>query len=255
MRFFRNILVVLAFCMVNLAFAQGGEPEQKTIDNTNALWLGYYTKFRIGAKSFYYGEYHVRRRDFAAIMSKLYLRFGYTHLFTKKFEVTAGIATPFSWSKNQGNPDYDDVVPEFRFWEQMLFVDKLYHAKIYHQIRVEQRWKRDYKKGSEYELSHRFRYRLTTYIPLNSHKLIPGTWFLSAYDEIFIQAGPPITYNHFEDNRLFVGIGYILDNNVQMQMGYMWSFKHNASPYDYINTHIVRLSVYHNMDFYKSRAN
>jgi hypothetical protein len=245
------VLLCLSFSV--LAQEPEGEPT-KNIDNTTALWIGYYTKFRIGAKSFYYGEYHIRRRDFAANMSKLYLRFGYTYLFTKKFEVTGGIATPLSWSKYQGNPEYDDVVPEFRFWQQFLFVDKLYHSKLYHQLRFEQRWKRDYLKGSPYELDYRFRYRFTTYIPLNDHKLKPGTLFASLYDEIFIQAGKPITYNHFEDNRLFLGLGYIINNELQMQLGYMWSFKHNGSPYDYINTHILRFSIYHNVDFYRSRS-
>lgn len=248
MKYYKYILLPLVFLFTSPLEAQ--ETTTKNIDNTTALWLGYYTKFRVGAKSFYYGEYHIRRKNFAADMSKLYLRFGFTYLFTKKFEVTAGIATPLSWSPYQGDPNYDDIVPEFRFWEQAIFVDKVYHAKMYHQFRLEQRWKRDYAKGSEYKLTHRFRYRITMYIPLNDPKLKPGTWFFSWYDEIFIQAGSSITYNHFEDNRLFLGLGYILSKSLQFQAGYMWSFKHDGSPYDYINTHIMRISIYHNLDFY-----
>ncbi len=255
MRLFSAIVIISFLCCSHSLSAQElvAAPESKTVDNTSALWLGYYTKFRIGAKSFYYGEYHIRRKNFADDMSKLYLRFGYTYLFSKKFEVTAGIATPLSWSPDQGDPAYDDVVPEFRFWEQFLFVDKLFHAKIYHQIRLEQRWKRDYAVDSSYELSYRFRYRFTTYIPISDKKLVPGTWFIAAFDEIFIQAGGPITYNHFEDNRLYAGLGYILNNSLQFQAGYMWSFKHDGSPYEYINTHVIRLSIYHNLDFYKDR--
>lgn len=226
------------------------EPE-KTISNTSALWIGYYTKFRVGARSYYYGEYHIRRKNFAEDMSKLYLRFGFTYLFTKKFEVTGGIATPLSWAPDQENPDYDKVIPEFRFWEQVLLVDKLYHAKLYHQFRFEQRWKRDYEKGSPYELTYRWRYRFTAYVPLSNKHLTPGTWFAAAYNEIFLQSGPSIKYDIFEDNRLYGGIGYILNKNIQLQMGYMWSFKHDGSPYEYKNTHILRFSIYHNADFYR----
>lgn len=235
-------------------YAQEDVPETKTVEHEPALWMGYYTKFRVGAKSFYYGEYHIRRRDFAAEMDKLYLRFGYTYLFTKKFEVTGGIATPLSWSKYQGDPAYDDVVPEFRFWQQALLVDKLYHAKMYHQFRFEQRWKRDYLKDSPYELTFRWRYRFTIYVPLNDHKLKPETWFAAAYNEIFLQSGESITYNIFEDNRLYGGIGYILNNNIQLQLGYMWSFKHDGDPYQYKSTHIIRASCYHNLDFYRNRS-
>lgn len=244
---------VALFLIAIPTFGQDLPPTEKTKTHTSALWLGYYTKFRVGAKAFYYGEYHIRRKDFADKMSKLYLRFGYTYLFTKKFEVTVGIATPLSWSPVQDDPGYDNVVPEFRFWEQVLLVDKLYHAKLYHQFRFEQRWKRDYTVDAPYELTFRWRYRFTIYQPLNNHKLIPKTWFFAAYNEIFLQSGPSITYDIFEDNRLYGGIGYILGNKLQLQMGYMWSFKHDGDPYEYKNTHIVRISAYHNLDFYRTK--
>ena len=247
------MILLLSWCAQLHAQSDVDPEPTKNISDKTALWLGYYTKFRVSKKGYYYGEYHIRRKNFAADMSKLYLRFGYAHMFTKKFELTVGIATPLSWSPYQGDPDYDDVTMEFRFWEQLLFVDKVYHSKIYHQLRFEQRWKRDYEKNSPHELTFRFRYRFTTYIPLVRKKLAPGTTFISLYDEIFIQAGESITYNHFEDNRLFLGLGYIINNAVQMQAGYMWSFKHDGSPYDYVNTHILRISLYHSLDFYRNR--
>lgn len=252
MKNFRKILWVVLAIMCLQVKAQD-EPD-KTIKDASALWIGYYTKFRVGAKSYYYGEYHIRRKNFAADMSKLYLRFGYTYLLSKKFEVTAGIATPLSWAPDQENPAYDKVIPEFRFWQQALLVDKLYHAKLYHQFRFEQRWKRDYEKDSPYELTYRWRYRFTVYVPLSSTHLNPGTWFAAAYNEIFLQSGPSIKYNYFEDNRLYGGLGYILNKNIQLQVGYMWSFKHDGSPYDYKNTHILRFSIYHNADFYRLRS-
>ncbi len=53
----------------------------------------------------YYGEYHMRRRDFAANMDKIYLRFGAVYLLTKKVELTGGIATPINFAKDPNDPN------------------------------------------------------------------------------------------------------------------------------------------------------
>ena len=103
MRWYKIFIWLIVFGFCSNGYAQDDvDPEpEKSISNKTALWLGYYTKFRISKKGYYYGEYHIRRKNFAADMSKLYLRFGYSHMFTKKFELTVGIATPLSWSPYQ----------------------------------------------------------------------------------------------------------------------------------------------------------
>ncbi|PKD20882.1 hypothetical protein APR41_12655 [Salegentibacter salinarum] len=122
-----------------------------------------------------------------------------------------------------------------------------------HQFRFEQRWKRDYIEDSPFKLSHRFRYKLTAYYPLNNYKLINNTLFLSFYEEIFVQAGKSITYDYLEDNRMFLGLGYILNENIQVQVGYMWTFRYKEGPNSFEHRHIPRVSVYHNLDFHRRR--
>ena len=201
---------------------------------------------------FYYGEYHYRRRnDFVRDMAQIYLRFGTTYLVSKKFEITTGIVTPIYWAPDQSASDIDKVVMQFRFWEQFLFVQPMGRAKIYHQLRFEQRWKRDYEVGSHFKLTYRFRYKFTTYIPINNDHLVSKTLFFSAYEEIFIQAGKPVVFDHFEDNRVFIGLGYIINPNFQIQTGYMWTFRHKGAPWRYEHRHIPRISLYHNLNFFK----
>lgn len=232
--------------------AQSNTPEKEFL-NTTAFWLGTYTKYRLNDKWFYYGEYHYRRRNnFIRDMAQVYLRFGATYRHNEDFEITGGIVTPVYWAQNQDAFDIDPIVMQYRFWQQFLFVQHLERSKIYHQLRFEQRWARDYLKESPFLLTHRFRYKFATYIPLNNHQLTPGTYFASLYDEIFIQAGPSIKFNYFEDNRLFMGLGYVLNDNVQLQAGYMWTFRHAGNPYKFEHRHIPRLSIYHSLDFSKT---
>lgn len=250
----RNIASLLIMLMLsNITSAQ---TKEKNITHSSGLWLGTYTKYKLTDKWFYYGEYHYRRRNqLIQDMAQIYLRFGATYRPNGNMELTGGIVTPIYWAPNQEAPNIDKRVMQYRFWEQALFVQYFDRLKLYHQIRTEQRWKRDYEKNSPFTLTHRFRYKLSTYIPLNHHQIIPGTIFASLYNEIFIQAGKSITYNHLEDNRLFIGAGYMMNESTQVQMGYMLTYRHKGSPYDYEFRHIPRISLYHSMDFSRDIKN
>lgn len=256
------VLTVAFTLLFGVGFAQsqseGQEPEQRNTSRRSELWNGLYTKYRVGEKLYYYGEYHVRTRDqLIQNMAQIYLRFGMSYIINKNLEITGGIATPFYWAtpeyKNQEKP-YDKVVNQFRFWQQALFIQSVGRAKVYHQIRTEQRWRRDNYVGSPFELTWRWRYKIATYIPINSAKLQQGTYFASLYNELFIQTGKPVIRNPFEDNRTFVGIGYILNEKVQFQAGYAKSFQQRDSGIDYANRDLIRFSVYHNLDFTKRKT-
>lgn len=105
--------------------------------------------------------------------------------------------------------DLSDLqVGEWRIWEQLVLNQFLDRIKFEHRYRIEQRWLNgDYR--------NRFRYRLNMLIPLNTRQFKPGTWFISAYDEIFLNNQTP----HFERNRFYVGAGYQINNNWTVQAG------------------------------------
>lgn len=249
------IAVSAAFLICTVAWAQSSDPDLSSKESHHTVdgWFGAYTKYRVSEKVFYYGEYHYRRRNFMRDMAQIYLRFGATYLINKNLEVTAGMVTPVYWAPDQTKENIDPVVMQYRLWEQLLFVQPFKRLKLYHQLRFEQRWRRAYEKDSPFLLTYRFRYKIMTYIPMNRPTLINRTLFLSAYEEIFIQAGNSIIYDHFEDNRVFLGLGYIINENFQVQAGYMWTFRHAGAPNKYEHRHIPRLSIYHNLDFYGKR--
>lgn len=225
--------------------------EREPAEHVTGLWWGFYTKYQLTDRLFYYGEYHLRTREtFTKEMAQIYLRFGMTYRLDKQLELTGGVVTPFYWAPGeQRGEGVDTVVPQFRFWEQALFSQKVGKVRVYHQLRTEQRWARKYAEGSPFKLTWRFRYKLATYIPLSKRAFEPNTLFLSSYAEIFMQTGSSIVYNHFEDFRLFGGLGYVLSKTLQLQLGYMWTYRHAGSPFRYEHRHIPRISLSHNTDF------
>lgn len=251
------LLFFICLKISNQSFAQGSESDsvrRKETFGGQFLWNGIYTKYRIGEKLWYNGEYHIRtRNNFINEMNQLYIRLGLSYLLTNNFEITGGIVTPFYWVDENRYPEntpLDKVVPQFRFWQQFLFIQPVGRVKVYHQIRLEQRWRRDFIVGSPFELTHRFRYKLMAYVPINSKELQKKTLFLSLYNEIFIQAGKSIQLNFLEDNRSFIGLGYILNENIQIQTGYMKSIQQRSNGFDFNDRDIIRVSLYHNFDFY-----
>ncbi|MEO9850537.1 MAG: DUF2490 domain-containing protein [Reichenbachiella sp.] len=246
-------LTLFCVCFSLTALAQGPSyqpPAEKEKITSTGAWFGFYTKYHFNDKWAYYGEYHIRRRNGFDDMAQIYLRFGVTYSLAKYADLTVGVVNPYYWAPDQDDPNLDKVVPQFRTWEQLVFGTPFDHIKMYHQIRLEQRYKRDYEKGSDFKLTHRFRYKLTLYVPLNKPAFENHTLFLSLYNEIFIQAGKTVVYNHLEDNRAFAGLGYNLSEQVQVQAGYMYTFRHYKEPHTYEHRSIFRLSFYHHLDFH-----
>lgn len=63
----------------------------------------------------------------------------------------------------------------------------------------------------------RFRYFLAVKVTLNKTKLEPKSVYLSGYNEIFIHDTP----NYFDRNRIYGGLGYMINKNIKIEMGFM----------------------------------
>jgi hypothetical protein len=119
--------------------------------------------------------------------------------------------------------DYHDVsagaiTNETRFWEQMTINQYLSRLKFEHRYRAEQRIVND-------KYRNRFRYRLNMFIPLNHTKIGPDTWFISVFDEIFINNKAP----NFERNRISAALGYQFDKKWIVQAGWLNQTNFTAS--------------------------
>lgn len=253
-RVIRKIFGLLAICFIltTSVWASGSGnanalPDRE-VNYETGIWYGLYTKYMIANKLFYYGEYHIRRIDWNQRMNKLYLRFGLAYLVNPALEITGGFVTPYTWYEIEDNTLEDRVVPEFRFWQQFLFVQEVGRMKFYHQFRFEERWRRGHFKEDKYKFSQRYRYKFTAYTPLNHNHIQNKTLFLAQNTEVFLQSGSEIVYNNLEEIRIFNGLGYLLNNNFQFQIGYSWHFAPRATGYQFRRQDIFRMSVYHNMD-------
>ena len=123
--------------------------------------------------------------------------------------------------------DYQDLGAgllnsEKRLWEQIVLTQYSHRLKLEHRYRIEKRWFTF--RDDRTEFRQRFRYRLNGFLPLNHKKIEPGTVFLVAYDEIFLNPKGPV----FERNRVYGGVGYQFNKHLFLQVGYV-----NQANYNY----------------------
>lgn len=112
---------------------------------------------------------------------------------------------------------------ELRFWLQYVHSNQFSKLKLEQRIRAEKRFfhnpKTDVNTNTE-----RFRYRLNAILPLGKDKIQANTFFVNAYDEIFLSIDKPV----FPRNRIFAGGGYQVSNSFGVALGYLFQRDFNT---------------------------
>lgn len=110
---------------------------------------------------------------------------------------------------------------ERRLWQQVVLTQYSSRLKLEHRYRVEQRWFRFRNDSTDFR--QRLRYRINAFYPLNRETIGPGTLFLSAYNEIFLNPKGPV----FERNRFYLGGGYQVNAHLTLQLGLVHQANYN----------------------------
>ena len=140
------------------------------------------------------------------------LKGGVGYNFPKSISAILAIGHYASYQPD-GNFKTPQTGNEFRIWEQFVINNNINRLKLEHRYRIEQRFTADGYRN-------RFRYRLNALYPLNQQSIGPKTWYLSVYNEFFLNNEGV----YFEQNRLYAGIGYQINNRLTLQTGWINRF-------------------------------
>lgn len=119
----------------------------------------------------------------------------------------------FIRSENYIGTEEKTGINEHRIYQQFITKQSFGRLSFQHRYRFEQRFVEDVFKM-------RFRYFLSTNIALNNSALVDNTFYLSAYNEIFLNT----SNTFFDRNRLYGGIGYKLNDKLRIELAYMNQF-------------------------------
>ena len=195
--------IILAIVFLSIPFTSFSQ------DDTGN-WIMYFGSNKISEKFSIHSEIQYRNHTIAPVnIDQLLLRTGLNYHFAPNAFATAGYAyiSNHVFESERSSPE----VEEHRIWQQLITNNYLGRVKFEHRYRLEERFVED-------DFKTRFRYRLMLFIPISKPKIEEKTWFVGLYDEIFINGEEEL----FDRNRLYGGIGYQVNKNLNLQTGLLY---------------------------------
>lgn len=180
-------------------------------DSDFGNWLIYIGNKKLNSKWNIHNEVQYRNYNAIGDLEQLLLRTGMGYTFNEgKNNVMFGYG--YILSENYVmDTDNKISVNEHRVFQQFTSNQKIGAIKLNHRYRFEQRF-------VEADFKLRFRYFLALNIPISKKE--SNNYYISTYNEIFLNTKTSI----FDRNRLYGGIGYNLNSNIRLEVGYMNQF-------------------------------
>lgn len=174
-------------------------------------WFIYFGNQKINKRLNWWNEVQYRNYNFAGDMQQLLIRTGIGYNLT---ENNNNILLGYGYVRSRNYlPDQDDETVstnEHRIYEQFITKQNFGRVFIQHRYRLEERFLQD-------DFRLRLRYFLSLNVPLNHKDMSANTFYLSAYDEVFLNT----ENNIFDRNRLYGGVGYVINKNFKVETGFM----------------------------------
>ncbi|MCB0446887.1 MAG: DUF2490 domain-containing protein [Gelidibacter sp.] len=184
-------------------------------DSNFGNWMIYFGNKQLSSKWNLHHEVQYRNYNAIGDLEQLLLRTGLGYNVTDNTNVLMGYG--YILSENYiADTDEKFQVNEHRIYQQLITKQKFKNISIQHRYRFEQRFVED-------DFRLRFRYFLGANVPLSKKET--NKWYLSAYNELFINTESSI----FDRNRLYGGLGYKINDSVRMELGYMNQFFETSS--------------------------
>jgi hypothetical protein len=199
------------FYLICIVFISNNVKGQNQTENELGNWLMYFGTHKISEKYSLHYETQLRNYKIISNFNQLLPRVGLNYHIDENSIVTAGYAfipTQNTFDKGWG----EEMITENRIWEQFILRNSINRIKIRHRYRLEQRW---LKAGDITTYKNRARYMLSVKLPISKNEESP--LFISLYDEIFLN----ISDNPFDQNRLFAALGYQVNKQMNIQLGYL----------------------------------
>jgi hypothetical protein len=242
MHTFRSALLFTVFTIQ--AFSTAAQAPQKTVDTKYAQWAGYKTTTRLTDRWSIWNDFHYNPGAFGVARTGVTM-----HLFNNQATWTNGYG--FLWlTSSSTDPELDRH--EHRPWGQITTTQKLTNTLSFNtRFRYEARFRQKVAAGDVVEgftFNWRFRFLFSarqSFPKLKTNTF--GTPFIGLTNEVLMNMGEEIVYNHLDQNRLWL-TGGLQWKDINVQLGYMNRYVQNASGKTFVRNHTALLWVTQTFD-------
>ena len=235
------LVFIIASCFVPRAAQAQNQPRQQPFGN----WIMYFGDNKINSKWGVHSEFQMRNYFIPNTVQQTLIRTGANHYISPVSMVTAGYAFVFTRPNSAESGGF--TTAENRIWEQLVLRHRTYNIFLEHRYRIEQRFVKNITTDRNiYE--NRVRYRLQALVPLYNLSPYLRHYFVSSYNEIFMNLGKELSGQLFDRNRLYFAMGYQLNPKFNIQLGYLNQVI-SVPGFDKPDiNHNFQMSVVYNMD-------
>ena len=183
---------------------------------TGAWYMYFYTHQFKNSQFGIQGDFQYRDWQGLGDKEQLLLRSGFTYTPKKaNIKFTLGYGNVTSGAPGSS----DDTSSESRIYQEALFPSKFGRFHLTHRFRYEQRF------VENQDFRTRYRYNLFINIPINKAELVSKAFYAAFYNELFINGQEDIgdgrSVELFDRNRTYLGLGYVLNDKIRFQLGWM----------------------------------
>lgn len=205
----------LVIVLILLLSTPGSSQSQE--DKVGAWYMYFFNKRFADSKFGVQGDVQFRNWNLLGDLEQVLLRGGLTY-YPIKAPLMLTFGTASITTGTFGDPTH--TFYETRFYQEAFYPHKL-AGRVYlvHRFRYEQRF------VETQDFRTRYRYNFFVNVPFNKPKLEKGAVYLQVYNEFFLNGQKKIgdgrEVSLFDRNRLYLGLGYNLKDNLRVQLGAM----------------------------------
>lgn len=232
-------IIVFLLSLLNNSVAQNIAP---VVVKDNMLWLGYFSMIKFNERWSLNSDAQFRTRNEVKNYSQALLRTGLSYKLNEKVDVTLGLAHFRFFITN------DKTRGEWRPWQELKLNDKFGNCKLSHRFRVEQRFNETVKNSeatNDYQFNFRFRYRFDLRYPILKENKYGNNIYALIGNEIMVNAWNNISYNYFDQDRLYVGVNYEINKKIALQLQYMHIWQQASNGLTLNSNEVIRFNIYH----------
>jgi hypothetical protein len=217
--------------------------------NANHAWFMYFGSHKLSKHWGLHLEAQIRRADFIGAPQQLLFRPGINYYINGQAFATFGYA--FIETNPYGDQPVKATFPENRFWEQLQLKNQVGRFEWVSRFRLEQRFSKlpvqqtnlSYEPGDAI-YTNRFRLLNRFSIPFKGKTIEDKSFYLSMYDELFVNFGKNVKYNIFDQNRVYLAIGYRMPKLGRLELGYLNQLIFKGDGIKVENNHTLQVGLY-----------
>lgn len=251
-------MLFFIWAMLCLCLSEAKSQNRQTVSQASS-WTGLFSMVKWHEKWAVSNEFQWRTHDVVKNKQQLIARTSINFFSHKRMMFSLGYAVIKTYPYGKFPASF--AFQEHRLWQGMEIKDQFNRFFINHRFRVEQRWVEAKTltldstfARADWNYFNRIRYRFMVSLPLNKQMIEKGALFLNASDEIFINFGKNINQNIFDQNRVFLGLGYQLLSNANILFGYLHQIASKADAIRFESNHTLVLYFRYNFDLSKKNT-